>query len=122
MSHGIEKMLSLKSIARLVIAMMLSLLVIGSAFSLGPQPCTATSPGPVVKMYEKPHTQSAVVNSLTVDDHYLVVDITKVPSELEPEGAYALWLLLKPTNGTARGWVPYGDVIVSGDTCYKFGL
>jgi|GEM_PF-3849256 len=115
-------MLNLKTIVRLIVAMMMSLLIVGSVFSLGPQPCSATSPEPVVKMFEKPHTQSAVVNVLTVDDHFPVVDVTKIPSELEPEGAYDLWLLLKPDNGTARGWVKYYDVIVSGDTCDKFGL
>ena len=115
-------MLNLKTIVRLIVVVMLSMLVVGSAFSLGFQPCSATSPGPVVNMYEKIHTQSAVVNTLTVDDLYRVVDITKEPSELEPEGTYALWLLLKPDNGTARGWVLYSDVIVSGDTCGKFGL
>jgi len=114
-------MLNFKVIARLIIATMLSLLVVGSAFSLGPGSCTATSPGPVVKMYEKPSIHATVVNVLTVDHVYRVIDATKLPSELEPEGNYELWLYLKPNNGTPRGWVRYSEVIVAGD-CSKYGI
>lgn len=115
-------MINLKFIARLIIGMMLSMLVLGSAFSLDPLPCSATSPGPDVNMFEKAHTQSTVVNILTVDDIYRIADINKLPSELEPEGTNVLWLFLAPADGTASGWVLYSEVVVVGDNCDKFGL
>ena len=114
-------MLNLKVIARLIVATMLSLLVVGSAFAGVSDTCYATSAGPIVDMHEKPHTASTVVNTLSIHETHLVVGARKIPSELEPEGAHVLWLLLKPLDGSASGWVMYPQVIVFGD-CSKYGI
>ena len=118
-------MLNYKYIIRLTIGLMLSIIVIGassSSFAAAPYDCYAVSPGPVVKMFERPHTKSVVVNTLGIHNTYPVIDIDKTPSELEPEGAYVLWLLLEPQDGTPSGWVMYNDVVVFGTQCNKFGI
>lgn len=115
-------MLNYKFIGRLMIGLVLTLIVIGSSFASDTVECYATSPGPIVKMFERPHTKSIVVNTLGVDDVYRVIDIKKTPSELEPEGASDLWLHLDPEDGTPDGWVQYVNVIVFGSECNKFGI
>lgn len=116
-------MLNHKFIIRLIIGLMLSLIVISSSTFAGDTvECYAVTPGPIVDMHERPHTKSIVVNTLESNDTYPVVAIRKTPSELEPEGAYVLWLLLEPQDGTPSGWVMYNDVIVFGSECNKFGI
>ncbi len=111
-----------KIIITLAIALILSMLATTSAFAYEKVDCFAMAPGAPVSMYERPHTQSVIVNTLDMNETYRIADITKTPSELEPEGAYVLWLYLRPEDGTKPGWVMYTDVFVFGAECNKFGL
>jgi len=115
-------MLNHKFIIRLTVGLMLLLSISSSAFAGAPIACYATSAGPIVDMYERPHTASVVVNTLSITETHPVIDARKLPSELEPEGAGVLWLLLEPLDGSARGWVMYPEVIVFGSECDKFEL
>ena len=115
-------MLNYKFIIRLAIGLILSILVVGSSFASGTVDCYATWQGVPVDMHKRPHTQSGVVNVLDNNDVYPVTDITKAPSELEPEGYYDLWIYLEPQDGTEPGWVRYAEVYVFGSECNKFGI
>ena len=111
-----------KIIISLAIALILSMFATSSSFAYEKVDCFAMAPGVPVSMHERPHTQSVVVNTLDMNDVYRIIDITKAPSELEPEGAYVLWLYLMPHDGTEPGWVLHTNVFVFGTECNKFGL